>query len=793
MVDSKIISFRPFYSFLVFSFLLTACTVVKNHPVNQPFIYKTNVQVEGEFKDDEKKELTLQLEQQLHDSVRVRSIAKFIGWDKGPKLFYEVVNNPTVFDSLNAEKSIQFMRALLNSVGYYRDSIYYKVKIDTVQGGRQFRTYLDFYVQPRQVTQLDSVAYRLNADTSFFSLKQKQNLDTIQKITLESLPGSLIKKGDPFSKYKISAERDRLADIYRNSGYLRFSEEEMLVLWDTVGVELLRPTLDPIEQATLLQRLAERRAKPIADVEFRLRENPDSTRITRYYVGNVTVYPEFTTDTTKTFRNTDSAGRFVIKHNGSLFKKKIFPDYIFLEPGELYSQSNYLKTQNKFNVLPAWRLVSIIPIVRPGKDTADFDIRLTPARKYSFNTNFEISRNQGNLSIAQGNLIGLGFTAAIQNRNFARGANQSSTNFRFGTELNASTGDLIQTRQITLGHTIQIPRLVPGFLKRFSRAKENTNATIFSLNGGITDRRDYFSLTTLNTSWGYQFGWNNKLLSLRFPNVEYNYLVKKDSLDELIKKNASYKWIFNTGLIISAIANYSIAGGNEKVTNLTSLSAELSGVPGIFRKTIFNTNLYRFIKLDAEYRQTMKHFRNAFAWRLFGGVGFSMPFTRFDSSNNYLPFYRQYFAGGPNSMRAWSVRKLGPGSTIRSFDRTIAPDRFGDIRLEANAEYRFFLTDYKGISLNSAIYTDIGNVWFLRKNPSFPDGEFPDSFSKLWKDLGIGLGTGLRIDFGFLKVRVDYAYKIKNPNPETADAQNRWFYDWSLLNGQIQLGIDYPF
>lgn len=770
----------------------SSCIVVKNPPQNRPFVYRTNVHVEGQFGDDERKELTAQLFDQLHDSVRVRTVSKFAGWDNGPKLFYEVLNTPTVFDSLNAEKTIQFMRAFLNSQGYFRDSINYLVQIDTAKSGQQLRTYIDFYVYPRTVTRLDSISYRLNTDTSQITTRQRRNLDTIQQITLNNIQGSLIKKGDPFSIYKLSSERDRLANVYRNNGYLRFSEEELLVLWDTVGIDLLRPTLDPIEQATLLQRLAERRANPVADVEFRLRENPDSTRITRYYVGNVTVFPEFTTDTVETYRYTDSAGPYIVKHNDQLYKKKIFPDYIFLNPGELYRQSNYLKTQNKFNSLNAWRIVSIQQRPRPGQDTADFDIRLTPARKYGFNANFEVSYNRGNISIAQGNLVGLGFTTGVQNRNFRRGANQSTLNFRFGTELNATIKDLIQSRQISLGYSVQIPRLVPRFMRRFNKAKENTTASIFSLNASRIDRRDYFNLTTLNASWGYQFNWNNKLLSFRLPNIEYNYLQRKDSLDALIQRNASYEYIFNTGVIVSLPINYSIAGGNEKITKLSSFNLEIAGIPGQLRNA-FATTLYRFLRADAEHRQTRKLFRNAFAWRLFGGIGVGIPFSSLDRTNRYLPFFRQYFAGGPNSMRAWSIRKLGPGSTIRSFDRVDAPDRFGDIRLEANAEYRIFLTDYRGIGINTVVFTDVGNVWFLRKNDDFPDGEFPRSFDKLWKDIGIGMGTGLRVDFGFFKIRLDYAYKVKDPTPALLKDQNKWFHGWELFNGQVQLGIDYPF
>lgn len=783
-------------------FLLSGCKViktasqeyfyvVKNYPAQRPFIYQTTINVEGISSNEKQKELELSLADQLHDSVKVRTVSKAVGWLRGPRVFYQVLEKPTLFDSLNADKSLQFMNDYLNSLGYYRDSIRYEVRIDTLKDGRQLRTFLNFVVVPGIPTRLDSIAYRLNADT-VSTAREQRNRDTIQKITLENSNGALIKKGDPFSKYSLAAERDRLANIYRNNGYLRFSEEELLVLWDTVGIELLRPTLDPIEQAEALQRLAERRARPVADVEFRLRENPDSTRITRYYIGKVTVLPEFTADTMTFYRLNDTVRNYIIRQNEGKFRPKIFPAYIFLNPGDLYSQQNVVKTQSKFNALAAWRIVSIRQIPREGQDTADFEIRLTPASKYGFTASFEVSRNQGNISIAQGNLIGLGFTTGVQNRNFAGAANQSSFNFRFGTELNATIRDLIQTRQINFGYSLQIPRLVPRFVRRWSRNKENNNASILSLNAGRTDRRDYFGLTTLNASWGYQFNWENKLLNVRFPNLEYNYLQRRDSLDTLIARNASYNYIFNTGVIVSAPVTYTNAKATGNTARVLTASAELAGIPGSLRKA-FGTNLYRFVKVDLEYRRSRSYVRNTLAWRIFGGVGWSLPFSRFDSANFYLPFFRQYFVGGPNSMRAWSIRRLGPGSSIKSFDRTKNPDRFGDVRLEANLEYRIFLASYRGIGINTALFTDIGNVWFIRDNPDFPDGEFPTSVRKFWKDIGIGLGTGLRVDFGFFKIRLDYAYKVKNPTPEVIEAQNRWFYGWQLFNGQVQLGIDYPF
>jgi len=390
--------------------------------------------------------------------------------------------------------------------------------------------------------------------------------------------------------------------------------------------------------------------------------------------------------------------------------------------------------------------------------------------------------------------LGIGVNVGLQNRNFARAANTANTNFRYGIELNAVSGQsTIQTQQYSLSHTIQFPRRVPYRFPLFRHARENVR-TIFGLNLAYTNRNQYYTVNSINTSWGYEKSWNNKLLGIRFPNIEYNYLSRQDSLLKLIERNKSYRYIFNKGLILSTIANLNIAGGKKNTTNLLTLSGEVSGLAAsLIPSKFLDSNLYRFARLDVEFRQTYKIRRSAFAWRVFGGLGYALPSSSLDSNNMYLPFFRQYYAGGPNSMRAWGIRRLGPGSSLKSFAATDAPDRFGDMRLEANAEYRFFITDISGVVLNGALFTDIGNVWFVRKNRDFPDGEF--RLNKLWKPIAIGTGTGLRVDFGFLKVRFEYAYKVKNPTPDisNAAAQNKWFYDWKLNNGQFQLGIDYPF
>lgn len=775
------------FIFATLLLFLSSCSVVKNYPAETPFVYQTKIEIQGQYSTDERKQLTSQLSGQMHDSIQVRTVQKLIGWKNGPRFFYTELPRPAVYDSLNADKSVEFMRALLNSLGYYRDTISYDTSL--VIKGDQYRTTVHFFVEPGKLIRLDSIRYNMSKDSTLNdSTASALGGDTLQRITLNSLNESLLKKGEPFAKPLISSELNRLVDVYRNNGYLRFSFDDLIAVWDTVGLALLRPTLDPFEQAAQLQELQRRRANPTADVEIRLRANKDTSHLIRYHVGNVTVYPDLSADSAL-YQPVERIIRgYKLISYFDLYKPRAITQNIYLQRGSLYSQRNYLRTLNRFNAIGAWRLVSIDQFPRQGTDTVDFVIKLTPARKYAFDFNVEGSRNWGN-QIITGDL-GLSTNFGLQNRNFARRAYQSTTNLRFGIALNVSD-ELLQNREVSLSHNIYFPRFIPRFGFLPTRFRENVR-TIFSINTGNTDRRNYWNLTTFNTSWGYEYNWRNKLLRLRFPNIEYSFLNSRVLLEQLFRENASYRYIFNSGLITSAIANYTFTGGKKNRTNQTRFNIEGSGLlTGFIRSKFLDSNLYRFLKFDAEFRQSHKIRRTEFAWRAFAGAGIGMPRFDEDNINRYLPFFRQYTAGGSNSMRAWALRKLGPGSSTKSFSRNIAPDRFGDMQLELNAEYRFYITEIGGVRINSALFTDIGNVWFVRPNPDFPNGEF--RFNRIFKDLGIGAGTGVRVDFGLFLIRLDYAYKVKDPSPQDPAYQNKWFYDWKPLNGQFQIGVNYPF
>ncbi|HEY1114804.1 MAG TPA: BamA/TamA family outer membrane protein [Chitinophagaceae bacterium] len=788
-----------FAALLLFS---SSCSVVKDYPAGKPFVYTHNIELQGKFTTEERKQIVSQLNDQLHDSILARRVEKLIGWEKGPRIFYDVLQNPPVYDSLNADKSVQYMQALLHSLGYYRDSITYRADVDTVQS--QYRTTVNFNVVPGTLFRVDSIAYTFRNDT-IMAVTQPTR-DTLQQVVDNARGAALIKEGDAFAKPQIAAERDRLTDVFRNNGYLRFSSDELIAVWDTVGLALLRPTLDPLEQLEQLEALRQRRENPTATLELRLRANPDTSHLVRYRVGNVTLYPDLSPDTALYTPVTIKQGDHTIITYRNLFRPRVVTENLYLNRGDLYSQRNYLKTLNRYNSIGAWRLVTIDQIPRGNTDTVDFVVKLTPARKYLSEINLEGSQNWGS-TLTAGNLIGINYR--LQNRNFARGANQSNTSLRYGVEIatNDTVSRFIRTHQLSFGQTITFPRMLPR-ISIPDAWKENLRTT-FTFNANWINRIQFVEVYSLNTSWGYEFNWKNKLLAVRIPNIELAVLQRKQELEKLIDSNGSYRYIFNDGLVSSNIVSFTLTGSKKNVTNYGRFNWENSGwLLGLAPSDRIHDQLYRFIKLDADLRKTLALTpRTSLALRLFAGAGHSVPFALAkeadpkDSSKYFLPFFKAYFAGGANSMRAWQLRKLGPGSSKVPTTARAAPERFGDMQLEFNTEYRFFITDIRGVLINSALFVDMGNIWYLRRNESFPNGEF--QFNRLLKDLAVGVGTGLRIDFGLFLIRLDYAHKARNPNI----IENRWFPEWTndpdksgfrnlrtnLGRGQFQLGVTYPF
>ena len=779
-------------------------THIKNYPKNKPFVYETNINLSGNLSKTEKNNLESKLKVQLEDSLD----PKF-----NQKIFWQVLKKPPVYDTTYVQSSKRFMLALLHTSGYFKADISYDTSVKRSED--MYKLNLKFNVSPGPLWHFDSVWYNISqrelqhlADSTIKTDSTKRIKDTItlgvqqpfQQVADSTVGDAYVKKGSSFSQDSIAMELDRLVELYRNKGYMKFTRNELVAVWDTVNVSLLQPTVNPLEQIELINELTKQKENPTATLEIKLKPGYDSAKLTKFYVGRVYIFPDFSADSLIRRDTVVLDSTYMVIQSQHLFKPKILPQNIYLRKGQVYNQNRYIRTVDRFNSNVAWRLATVEQKPRPGTDTVDFYVRLVPARKYLFVANLEASRNQNPFLFYLGNLLGIGVNVTLQNRNFGRVAAQTNTILRYGTELSISKGTpLVSLRQAGVGYNIVFPKIIPHF--DFLPERFRDASTVLSFNATNTQRLDFYNLITFNTSWSYLLQRRNKLYAIKLPNIEYSFLDAKQQLKDLIALNPGLKNLFNDGLIVSGIGSITVTGGTKKNLNSLKANLELSGLlVSLIPSDFIKHNLYRYIKPDVELKRITKIGKNDLVLRTFIGVGIPIKIDTSTGQNppsyrsEYLPFFKAYSAGGPNSMRGWGLRRLGPGHSLNYFAQF--PDRFGDIQFETNLEYRFFLFELFGFKINSAFFTDIGNVWFNAPNPSFPGGEF--KFSNFFRDLGVDVGTGARIDLGFFLIRLDYGLKVHNPTPEpfNEQAQYQYFYDWSLkylLTGVLQFGVTYPF
>jgi outer membrane protein insertion porin family len=787
---------RPVIVPAILFFGLFSCRVPKNFQRGKPFVFKTTIKVEGNIKGDEKQDLTQRLENQLDDSLQTKTVTGF-NW---PYIIANKLNYPPVFDTANVGRSIVFMKALLNANGFYapeiKDTIKYSTKHKNEPKEEQ-RVTIQFTVKPGKQLIFDSVGFSLTTPE-------------LQQITLDSREQSLIKVGKPYSRNVLSSEINRLVDSFRNNGYYRFSKEDLFVEHDTVFAALIDPSLDPIEQAELLEKLKQKKENPAVTVVVKQRPARDSSHLRKYYIGEVTVYPDLPAGIDTNYFHSDTTLinqiRFISRTNK--FKLPFLANNIYLFPGGLYKQQNYYHTANRLSQFSAWEYNNIEFQKSPLADSLlDITLRMYPAKKQKISISFETSYNTNDI-VTTTNVLGTSIILGLQNRNAFRQSILTNTNLSGGIELGAHS---IQTILTSLSHTIAIPRIIN--IIPFSHFPANLDSkgyrtqTLINVNANYTRRIDFFTFVSVNGSFGYQWS-KSKLRSEkdRTVSITKSYLwrpinientslpVTTDSFNKVLAQNPPLQLTFRTGLVIGEQFAYNIVRTKENKINYFLVNFEESGALLGFIKGLDQGSLVRFIRGEIEFRHNIDYNKkNQLVFRVYGGAGLAYGLTS-TGYENTLPFFKAFYSGGPNSMRAWQVRNLGLGSSKYYSDpsRSQYDLRFGDIKFEGNIEYRFLLGTLFGIKFKSALFTDIGNIWSWKPITNTPEGAGSDfHLNSFYKQLAYGAGTGLRMDFNYFLIRFDWSYKIHDP--QALQGSDSWFYNLSLGSGQLQLGINYPF
>ena len=388
----------------------------------------------------------------------------------------------------------------------------------------------------------------------------------------------------------------------------------------------------------------------------------------------------------------------------------------------------------------------------------------------------------------------------------------------FNTSQRTGSGSFINSNEISYSNSILFPKFVTPFSK-INRKKLLVQQSFINTNVSLIKRIDFFNQQVFNISFGYNWttkanhNWTYTPLNIDFRRI-YNTTAR---FDKTLDTFPFLKYSFNTALVMGQslryVSNY-INPAHPQRSTVFKFNVEESGLLWGRLKDAISKNgnnnflakyLKQFVKTDVEYIYTVSHPKSATVFRLFAGVG--MPLSKTDTT---LPFFKQYFGGGPNSMRGWPVRGIGLGSQpLASFNKNLFNDRTGDIQLEANAEYRYNIAPLfsNAVYLKGAFFVDVGNVWnFKNTKPTGVLDSTQFKFENVYKQLGVSAGTGLRFDFSYFLIRLDMGFRFKRPDISTNDGwqlpdinlknllgtdtdSKRWRYE----NFNFTIGIDYPF
>ena len=790
----KNISFLSRFYLLGLLFLLNACAdlkkaVIHDYPKQISFVYDNKVVIKDANNNIEALALANELSNYWDDSIKAKQVRQFG--------VFNTILQPLRYQEDKLEPSSQFMKNYLATKGYNQPILTPIVKVDTVKD--EWRARITMEIRLNKKTLIDSVVYELN-----------DNL--LQSIANKNTAFAYVKKGMVYSNESINNELDRLVELFRANGYYYFTKEKIFTEVDTLNQQLMELNLDPLDQINqVLVAQKIEKEQPLWKLSFQLRNNnnSNSNEFKQYPTGQQIFYTDLklsdNPDTVLAKGLTYQASyKNIIQHYTKYkFKSPLFEEQSIIKKGDLFNENLYYQTLNNFSNLGAWQQVDARTTIQ--NDSIYLHYFLTPSLRHSFN--FDIEGSKNNSQLVAGNLLGLSTSITFRDRNVQKKSISSISNARAGIELNVNNGNdnLTQTLLFNLGHTYSFPNLIIPFVPKRSTYTNQTRTT-FSLNGAYIDRLNYYKLKSFTTNWGYELKKNKNgaenTWTYKPINVELYNLNKFAKLDSLLILNPFLRSSFNEGNVISQTFNYLSTGTSLKNPNQNNYLRigieEAGGLTGLFNGA--SSSIYRYIKAEVELRKLYKYQYTELAWRFMGGWGNN--YSNDPILKGQLPFFKQFTAGGPYSMRAWGLRQLGLGSS-QFYDTSLKSqsfDRFGDFQLEANLEYRFPLFQWGSYKIGSAVYTDIGNIWNIRGTELDPAAGF--KLDKLYKDIAVAVGTGLRMDFNYFIIRIDYALKMKDPtrlqNDGWLDIQNlKWAEvkpnGVKVNNYALQFGIGLPF
>ena len=653
---------------------------------------------------------------------------------------------PVYLSSVNFNENEKLLINRLENRGYFFPDITFRSAIN----GKKARAV--YSVEPGRPYALETYQY------------QSDSGDAVDQVISDLLVESDLQPGQKFNLDKLKSERRRIDKYLKEHGYFYFSSKYLTFTTDT-------------------NQYPHRGF----DLYLRLIDDAPRERLKPYRLGKVSVYSNIEHSGLEDIPDSSEVNGIKYFQNPEWVQSEYIDKQIVTVPDSVYRLKYAQATSRRLSSLGAYQHANVrfSPSATDSSDTSDLldaKIFLTPAKKFNIRTGMHgFTKSTG--------FAGPGLVVNFQNRNFLKGAEVLEIVGTLGYEFQISRGTSrgLNNFELRLENSLIYPRLLAPWI-RFNKFRTySVPNTRIKLNFNFQQRALYYSLNNFYTALSYDWYSNPKVRWEATP-LSLNYMHVFNKTEDFLKIIAGNPFLarsFDDQLIPATSIGFQYSELNDlSKVNRLYLSINLEQAGFLTRiispdDSILGLPFAQYVKADIDFRHNMRISReHRLVNRVFVGLG--MPYGNSAS----LPYIKQYFSGGPNSVRAFLVRSLGPGGFVpQQIDNSTFFDQAGDIRLEFNSEYRFPILGY----LKGALFIDAGNIWLTNDNPSLPGGQFT---SEWFRQLAVGTGVGLRFDAQVLIVRLDVAHAIKYPSKEFREF---WESDPRLGGLVWNFAIGYPF
>lgn len=684
------------------------------------------------------------------------------------RMLRRIGDAPIVYSEYDTQRSQEELKKAVQNMGYMGAEVYTDKKI-----------------KKKKI----EVTYRVASGKPYIVRSVK--LDVKDKKIAEYLQNdsanSLLRPGMLLNVNKLDNERQRITSFLQQNGYYRFNKDFISYSADTV-------------RSTYLVDLT------LHLLQFKAYTDNEPSDHKQYKIGKVsfiTDYDVLQSSALSSIEINDSIHykNYPIYYKDNLYlRPKVLVDNLQIRPGELYNERNVQRTYNNFGRLSALKYTNVRFFDTQVADTNLLNcyVLLTKGRHQSVAFEVEGTNSAGDLGAAA--------SVSFQHRNLFHGSETFMVKLRGAYEAISGLQQGYSNDNYT-EYGVESSINFPSFLFPFLATdfKNRIRATTeFGLQYN-SQQRPEFSRKVASASWSYK--WSNSRKSqhrfdlldvsfLYFPWVSDTFKQKYEENNQSYIFEYNYKdrlivrmgYMFNYNSAGERMANntiksnsFSIRAGLESagnvmyaISNLTKLSKNSDG-----EYSLLNIPYAQYVKGDFDFsRNIVIDDKNAIAYHV--GVGIAVPY----GNSKSIPYIKQYFSGGANSVRGWSVRELGPGSFPGDGNYL---NQSGDIKFDASIEYRsklFWL-------LQGALFVDAGNIWTIKEYENQPGGQF--DISKFYKQIAFAYGLGIRIDLDYLVFRIDGGMKALNPAYSSGKQR------YPILNPNFKrdftfhLAVGYPF